>query len=172
MVLAQLGRAQYKAGWVAEAMRTFDEALTLARDLDNYSERANGLLTLLDAELELGLADTDRILLEAIEATRSIPEQSKRVVLLVRIASARERTGRLEGAVNTYREALEAVDATRISIGRANVLILVIRTLPGRPLVTRLLAESAPQAIQIAVSIEPELRRAEALVVIAGALPN
>jgi tetratricopeptide (TPR) repeat protein len=172
MVLAQLGRAQHKAGRVAEAMRTFDEALTLARDLDNYSERANGLLTLLDAELELGLADTDRILLEAIEATRSIPEQSKRVVLLVRIASARERTGRLEGAVNTYREALEAVDATRISIGRANVLFLVIRTLPGRPPVTRLLAESAPQAIQIAASIEPELRRAEALVVIAGALPN
>jgi tetratricopeptide (TPR) repeat protein len=172
MVLARIGRTRYKAGRVPEAMRSFDEALTLARALDNHAERANGLLTLLDAELEGGLPDTDGIIPQAIEAMRSIPEQSKHFLLLVRIASAWERTGRIENAVATYREVLQAVDATGTPRERANSLFLVIRTLPGRPPVTRLLAESAPQAIQIAESIENGLSRAEALRVIASSLPN
>jgi hypothetical protein len=91
---------------------------------------------------------------------------------LVRIAQAQEKAGRFQDAVDTYREALEAVDATSIKTARSNSLFLVIRTLPGQPPVTRLVAESAPQAIQIAESIEYEPRRAEAIVVIAGALPN
>jgi len=172
MVLAQLGRAQYKAGRVSEAMRSFDGALALARGLDNYLERANGLLTVLDAELDLGLAETDRLMLDAIETTRSNPDQSKRVLSLVRIASARERAGQRQGAVDSYREALEAVDTIPNWTARANSLFLVIRQFPGRSPVTRLLAESAPQAIQITESIDNALRRAEALVVIAGALPN
>jgi len=172
MVLALLGRAQYKAGRVSEAMRSFDGALALARGLDNYPERANGLLTVLDAELDLGLAETDRLMLDAIEATRSNPDQSKRVLSLVRIASARERAGQRQGAVDSYREALEAVDTIPNWTARANSLFLVIRQFPGRSPVTRLLAESAPQAIQITESIDNALRRAEALVVIAGALPN
>jgi tetratricopeptide (TPR) repeat protein len=172
MVLDRLGRAQHKGGRVGEATRAFGEALALARALDNYAERASGLLTVLDAELERGLADADRLLLDAIEATRSIPEQSKRVGLLVRIAQTQEKVGRLQAAVDTYREALEAVDATSIKWARTNSLFLAMRAMPGRPQVTRLIAESAPQAIQIAESIEDELRRAEALVLIARALPN
>jgi tetratricopeptide (TPR) repeat protein len=79
MALARLGRAQYQVGRVAEATRTFDAALELARTLESYPERANGLLTVLDAEVQVGLAvDTDAILLHAIEATRSIADQSKR----------------------------------------------------------------------------------------------
>jgi hypothetical protein len=118
------------------------------------------------------MADTDSVSLDAIAATRSIPEQSKRILLLVRMASSQEKAGRFQSAVDTYREALEAVDTTSIMPTRANALFQVIRALPGRPAVTRLVAASAPHAIQIAESIEYEPRRAEAIVVIAGALPN
>jgi tetratricopeptide (TPR) repeat protein len=173
MALARLGRAQYQVGRVAEATRTFDDALELARTIENYPERASGLLTVLDAEVQVGLAiDTDTILLHAIEATRSIADPSKRVFLLVRIALAQEKAGRLRGAVDTYREALEAVDATSDKRARINVLFLGVRGWLGQAPVTRLIAESAPQVVRIAQSIENELSRAEALVVIAKALPN
>jgi tetratricopeptide (TPR) repeat protein len=176
LALARLGGAQHKAGRAAEATRTFDDALELALGSENYPERANGLLMVVDVELDVGLADTDA-LLQALEATRSIPDQSRRVFSLVRVAQAQEQTGRLEAAVDTYREALEAVNATSIiNQARANSLFLVLRGWgfpPGRPEVTRLIAESAAQAVQIAESIEDApLRRAEAFAVIARALPN
>jgi tetratricopeptide (TPR) repeat protein len=172
--LTRLGRAQYQVGRVAEATRTFDDALELARTRENYPERASGLLTVLDAEVEVGLAvDTDTILLRAIEATRSIPDQSKRAFLLVRIAQAQEKAGRHQSAVDTYREALQAVDATGDKWARINSLFGTLRGWsPSQPQLPRLITESAPQIMQIAQSIEDELRRADALVLIAKALPN
>jgi hypothetical protein len=75
--------------------------------------------------------------------------------------------------VDTYREALEAVDATGDKWARINSLFGTLRGWsPSQPQLPRLITESAPQIMQIAQSIEDELRRADALVLIAKALPN
>jgi hypothetical protein len=78
--------------------------------------------------------------------------------------------GRREDAVATYREALAATDAIASTSTRTNVLFGMIVGFGPPP--ARLIAESAPQAARIAQSIEVELRRSDALVVIANALPN
>ena len=75
----------------------------------------------------------------------------------------------------TYQEALEAVAANDVQGWlRANALLNATQPWPlgllGDP--RNLLAQTAPQALQIAQSIGDGLQRAEALVVIAQALPN
>ncbi len=172
MALTRLARAQYKAGRVTDATRAFDEALEFARALENNAQRPSGFLDVLEAKIELGLAVTDATLVQAVEAARSIADKSRRAFPLSRIAQVQEKAERLQDAVITYGEALEAVDANNNKWGRINSLFLVMRGLPTRPPEARLIAESAPQVVRIAQSIEDELRRSEAFVVIARALPN
>ena len=172
----KLGRAQANIGHIADAAATFDRAQALARALPDAARRAGSLLEIFDAKAEAGLAgDSDDTLAASLEAARSIPEPSKRVLLLRRIALAQEKQGRLPDAVATYREVLEAVAANDAHGWlRASALFNVIRRWPqgfaGDP--RNLLAQTAPQALQIAQSITDGLRRAEALVVIAQVLPN
>ena len=74
-----------------------------------------------------------------------------------------------------YGNALDAVDAISIEAIRINSLLFLIR---GSPLPSifytpaRLISASAPRLVRMAQSIKDELRRSEALVAIAGALPN
>jgi tetratricopeptide (TPR) repeat protein len=168
----RLARAQYKDGRVNDATGTFEEALALAQTLENAAERADRLLSILDAETELGLAtDAETILVQALEATRSIPDKSRRDFTLRTIANAQVKAGRLQDGMATYSEALEALDTNDSEWRRTNSLFMIIRGWPGRPQDARLIAASAPQIVRIAASID-ERRRAEALVVIAKALPN
>jgi hypothetical protein len=108
-------------------------------------------------------------LVQELPTARSIAERAD---WLYRIALAREGMGRREDAVATYREALEATDAIPSASTRTNVLFGVIAGMLVGPQPARLIAESAPQVARIAESIERELRRSSALVVIASALPN
>jgi tetratricopeptide (TPR) repeat protein len=173
MALNRLGRAQYQAGRVAGATRAFDDALELARGLDNPAMRVFEFVNVLSAKLDVGVAvEGDSTLLEGVEIARSIAGEAWRAVALQRLALAQDRIGRREDAVATYREALEATDAIPSSSTRSNVLFGMITGMPVGPQPPRLIAESAQQAARIAQSIEGELRRASALVVIARALPN
>jgi tetratricopeptide (TPR) repeat protein len=163
-LLIALGRAQYQVGRVAEAAGAFDSALELARARDDKLMLRN----VLNAEGDAGLtANTEAILVQELPTARSIAERAN---LLNRIALAQERMGRREDAVATYREALAAADAIASTSTRTNVLFGMIVGFGPPP--ARLIAESAPQAARIAQSIEVELRRSDALVVIANALPN
>jgi tetratricopeptide (TPR) repeat protein len=170
--LITLGRTQYQVGRVAEATGAFDTALELARARDDDD---NPLLwSVLDAQVAAGLtADAEVILVQKLETARSIADESRRVLFFSRIAWAQEKMGRHEDAVATYREALETVDAITDEWRRSNMFGLIQQ---GALLVgvrtARLIAESAPQVARIAQSIQGELRRSDALVVIANALPN
>jgi hypothetical protein len=130
-------------------------------------------VNVLSAKLDVGVAvEGDSTWLEGVEIARSIAGEARRAVALQRLALAQERMGRREDAVATYREALEATDAIPSTSTRSNVLFGMITGMPIGPQPARLIAESAQQAARIAQSIEGELRRASALVVIARALPN
>jgi hypothetical protein len=128
------------------------------------------LRNVLDFEVEAGLtANAEAILVQELPTARSIAERAN---LLNRIALVQERMGRREDAVATYREALAATDAIASTSTRTNVLSGLIARRVFSPSPARLIAESATQAARIAQSIEGELRRSSALVVIANALPN
>jgi ribosome-binding factor A len=72
-------------------------------------KRANGFLLVLEAEAEVGLTiGLEPPLAQAIEATRAIPDPSRRVFLLTRIAQVWETAGRPLEAVATFAEALAA----------------------------------------------------------------
>jgi tetratricopeptide (TPR) repeat protein len=170
--LITLGRTQYQVGRVAEATGAFDTALELAMARDDDD---NPLLwSVLDAQVAAGLtADVEVILVQKLETARSIGDESRRAFFLSRIAWAQEKMGRREDAAATYREALAATDAIPNASRRGNMLLGLIKqgALVGVR-TGRLIAESAPQVARIAQSIEGELRRSDALVVIANALPN
>jgi tetratricopeptide (TPR) repeat protein len=172
LALIRLGRAQGKTGHINDAAATFDKTEALARALPDGAQRAANLLDIFNAKVEAGLAgETDDTLARSLEAARSIPEKSKPILLLRRIAQAQEKQGRLQDAVATYQEVLQAVAANDAQGLRANALFNAIqRSFVGDP--RNLIAQTAPQALQIAQSIADGLRRAEALVVIAQALPN
>jgi tetratricopeptide (TPR) repeat protein len=163
-VLIALARAQYRVGRVAEAAGAFDSALAVARARDDKLM----LLNVVNAEGDAGLTgNTEAILVQELPTARSIAERAN---LLYRIALAQERMGRREDAVATYREALAATDAIASTSTRTNVLFGMIVGFGPPP--ARLIAESAPQVARITQSIESELRRSSALVLIARALPN
>jgi tetratricopeptide (TPR) repeat protein len=167
--LAEQGRAKAKTGSIQEATAMFDQAQALARSWpDGASVRAARMLYVFNAKATAGLAvDADDTPLQALQATRSIPAKTRRAMLLRRIAQALEKQGLQQDAAAAYREALEAADAG------AGALFSVIRCIPGFAEDPRsLLAQTAPQAIEAAQSIKGDLSRAEALVVIAEALPN
>lgn len=174
MALIRLGRAQARTGHIPDAMATFDKAAALARAMPDAAQRAGNLLEISNAKAEAGLAgETDDTLAASLEAARSIPEKSKTVLLLRRIAQAQEKQGHQQDAVATYQEVLQGVAANDVQGIRTNALFNAIRrSFFGDP--RNLLAQTAPQALQIAQSIPDAdgLRRAEALVVIAQALPN
>jgi tetratricopeptide (TPR) repeat protein len=173
LALIKLGRAQGKTGHINQAAATFDETEALARALPNGGQRALNLLDIFNARVDMGVAgETDDTLAASLEAAGSIPEKSK-PILLRRIAQAQEKQGRLQDAVATYQEVLQAMAANDAQGLRANALFLAIRRMPGLPGDPRnLIAQTAPQALQIAQSIADGLRRADALVIIAQALPN
>ena len=108
---------------------------------------------------------------QAIESARSIADVSRRVLLLGRIGRVQEKAGRSQDAVGTYKGALRAVDSVNDALARHNFLIMVMRGTPGRDPEASWIAAAAPQLIRIVQSID-ERRRAEALVLIARALPN
>jgi tetratricopeptide (TPR) repeat protein len=174
LALIKLGRAQGKTGHITDAAATFDKTEALARALPDATQRGLNLLDIFNARVEAGLAgETDDTLARSLEAARSIPAKSKPILLLRRIALAQEKQGRLQDAVATYQEVLEAVAANDAQGVRANGLFFAIRRMPGLVGDSRnLIAQTAPQALQIAQSIADGLRRAEALVIIAEALPN
>jgi hypothetical protein len=138
-------------------------------------ERADGLLGVVQAKADLGLTnDAIPILIQALAATRSIPDKFARVLLLQRIAKAQQNAGRLQDGAATYTEALDALDTAEDVQGRsqrANSLFMLIRSWPGHPQDTKLIALTASQMVRIADSIN-EKWRPEALVLIAKALPN
>jgi tetratricopeptide (TPR) repeat protein len=174
MALTRLARARYKAR-ETDAAGTFDDALALARGLEKSFERADGLLGVVQAKADLGLTnDAIPILIQALAATRSIPDKFARVLLLQRIAKAQQNAGRLQDGAATYTEALDALDTAEDVQGRsqrANSLFMLIRSWPGQPQDTKLIALTASQMVRIADSIN-EKWRPEALVLIAKALPN
>jgi tetratricopeptide (TPR) repeat protein len=170
--LNRLGRAQHEAGHDQEAAGSFEAALALARGLENAVQRATALLNVVDAKVEAGLAaDATDTLALVLEATRSMAGKSGRVSQLRRIAQAQDKAGRPQDAAVTYAEALDAVDAATPQGARTNLLFSAIRPWPGEKQDPKLIAESVPQLLRMAQSID-ERRRAEVLIVIANALPN
>lgn len=109
----------------------------------------------------------DRPLLNLDYAATPIIRRMRRTV-----AQALEKAGRGQDAVVTFGEALDAVDATNIKGVGFSRLFIALRGWPGRLQDSRLIAESAPQVVRIAQSIEDKPSRSHALVVIARALPN
>jgi hypothetical protein len=97
----------------------------------------------------------------------------RHAVVLTRIAQLQEKSGHPQEAVATYAEALSAADAVNDRFERGKDLTLVLGglTFPGRTPAPRLIAETAPQALHIARSVD-ETSRAVALVLIAKALPR
>jgi hypothetical protein len=155
-----------------QAAASFDAALALACGLENGAQRATGLFNVVDAKREVGLAaDATAILGEALVAIRSIADKPGRVALLRRIAHVQDRLGHPQDAAVTYAEALDAVDAATPDWKRTNLLFLAIHPSPGQLQDPDLIAESVPRLPRMAQSID-ERRRAEALIVIADALPN
>ena len=89
LALIKLGRAQGKTGHLNDAAATFDKTEAPARALPNDAQRALNLLDIFNARVDLGLADeTDDTMAASLEAARSIPQKSKPILLLRRIAQA------------------------------------------------------------------------------------
>jgi tetratricopeptide (TPR) repeat protein len=140
--LSELGRAQYQAGRIADALRAFDDAFASARE--NKGARPGDLLTVLSARIEAGLtADAEAMLAEAVEAMRSaiVP-----FALLPTIASVQEKMGRRDDALATYRQAASAIANKGLMAG--------------------------PQAVPTIWYLPDALHRSRALVAIANALPD
>jgi tetratricopeptide (TPR) repeat protein len=163
-----LGRAQFKAGRIPEAVRALDGALESARALDDNAERVSELLRVLEIRAEAGL-DADAASAQALEAARSVADGSRRTSYLHRLALVQVKMGRREEAVATYREALDGADAIADERSRSFTLNLMLRGMAGNPAQARLIAGSAPQAARLAHSMEG---RVHALVLVANALPD
>jgi hypothetical protein len=133
------------------------------------------LLNVLDFEVEAGLtANAEALLVQELPTARSIAERAD--WLLDRIGARRDgapggRSGHLPRSAGGH-----GCDTQHLDTNQRAVRMLGRRLFGPSP--ARLIAESAPQAARIAQSIrtaqsiEGELRRSYALVLIASALPN
>src|SRR5712671_5048822 len=175
--LAKLGRAQYKSGRSKDASGTFEKARKLAWAPENAGGPAHGLVEVLEAEVDGGLAETgfqlnESVLIEAGEAIRLIADKSRRILPAGRLAHVYEKAGRLQDAVDIFAEALGPFDRTNFQDIGLQLLVVVLRGVPGRPQGSRLISELAPQVVEVVQSVKNDLRRAQALIFIAEASQN
>jgi len=137
-VLHTAGQAAYRLGRPGEAMSHLDEALSIARELED-SARAAAILQQLGM-ITLGLGDFDRargLLSEGLELARRGADRRELAAALNNLAQAHRMCGEVDAAEPLYEQALAIVeelqDHENIAVAALNLaLVDVARGQPHR----------------------------------------
>jgi len=186
--LAKVGGAQAKVGLTTAAADTFDLATELARAVAPQADRAAALAEIAKIQAEAGLmVEAAGAFDEAFEFARMVADKWQPGHLLLGIAGAQRKAGLLDRAEATFAEAVSSILSSqhrwksrlssilsRQDLRNTNALYSIFWG-PHGDTTARLIGASAalrPQVAEAAEMIHDRLRRAEALCVIARALPE